>query len=205
MLFRALKSNPHIPTWKHVHLDLLSIRTIHTDVISLNGGRALIPRVWKLVPPSFLLRMPILRCRRTSWAFIGELKRYYITWYRRELHSHVHSLSSGIRRERLDTHVSAIHWIASRGTQKELVPSTDYWLGREWIWGMLPWEMWSWGYSSIWLMPLAVLEVHGVKMLTSPVGGRVRQKVLILMICENRIEARLKMILDLLFQRELFW
>jgi hypothetical protein len=49
------------------------------------------------------------------------------------------------------------------------------------------------------------LEVHGVKMLTSPVGGRVRQKVLILMICENRIEARLKMILDLLFQRELFW
>jgi hypothetical protein len=44
MLFRALKSNLHIPTWKHVHLDLLSIRTIHTDVISLNGGRVLIPR-----------------------------------------------------------------------------------------------------------------------------------------------------------------
>ncbi len=40
----ALKSNPHIPTCKHDHLDLLSIRTIHTNVISLKGGRALIPR-----------------------------------------------------------------------------------------------------------------------------------------------------------------
>jgi hypothetical protein len=34
-------------------------------------------------------------------------------------------------------------------------------------------------------MPSAVLEVLGVKMLTSPVGGRARQRVLILMICKK--------------------
>ncbi len=132
--------------------------------------------------------MPIFSYQYTSWAFIGELRRSHITSYCREMISHIHSLLSGIRRETLDTPVSATHWITSRAIQKEPVPFTDYFLGRKWIWGMHPSEMWSWGYSSAWLMLLAALEVLGVKMRTSPVGGRVRQRVLILMICETNVE-----------------
>lgn len=42
-------------------------------------------------------------------------------------------------------------------------------------------------------------------MRTFPDGGRARQRVLILMICERQWEATLKMIPDLLFREEALW